>query len=59
MFRCGWRMLTLPPNDMRQLLRDAIEEYIDPRRWELEKVIEEHERRDLGTMLEQQEDEDS
>ena len=41
----------LPPSDLRQLLRDTIEEYIDPRQWELEKAVEEQERLDLKAML--------
>ena len=40
----------MPPAELRELVRDAIEEHIDPRQWETEQAVEAEERRMLSAL---------
>ena len=40
----------LPPDDLRQLVQDAIEGYIDQRQWEIELAVEQQERQGLAAL---------
>ena len=41
----------MPPDNLRDLVSGHILAHIDGRQWELELAVEEHERRDLASML--------
>lgn len=41
----------MDPTTMRTLVADAIDEYIDPRQWEIQRIVEASERRDLWDMI--------